>query len=100
MCFIVPQEVIKQTKLHLALADSVYHVLGDVMKHDAEASKDAPGEHLPHTKRKIFVAGQSLGGFVAAQTCLKYGMAEGTGLVGEPEITGVGLSVLFLCASN
>ncbi|KAL8292096.1 hypothetical protein RQP46_001562 [Phenoliferia psychrophenolica] len=68
------------------LADAVYGVLGDVIKHDSTAAD--PGQ-----KRKIFVAGQSLGGFVAAQTCLKYGIPKGTGLVGEAEISGG----LFLC---
>ena len=48
--------------LNLA-ADAVYAVLSDVAKNEATDSVQAQ-------KRKIFVAGQSLGGFVAALTCL------------------------------
>ncbi|ORY91597.1 lysophospholipase [Leucosporidium creatinivorum] len=81
-----------------ALADAVYAVLSDVLLEDSKLVKSADGSFKQ--RRKIFVAGQSLGGFTAALTCLKYGSldsAETTELKADdsfkPKISGG----CFLC---
>lgn len=51
-----------------ALADAIYQVLSDVLLEDSKLYKQPDGSFTQ--TRKIFVAGQSLGGFVAALTCL------------------------------
>lgn len=51
-----------------ALADAVYAVLSDVLLEDSKLVKQADGSFSQ--TRKMFVAGQSLGGFTAALTCL------------------------------
>lgn len=60
-----------------------------MIKHDASAAKEAG---TIEQKRKVFIAGQSLGGFVAAATCLKYGSLSDTALAVDqefrPEISG------------
>ncbi|TNY17865.1 lysophospholipase [Rhodotorula diobovata] len=57
-----------------ALADAVYEVIKDVALQDYQLVQEAGGAALTQT-RKVFVGGQSLGGFTAALTCLKYGAA-------------------------
>ncbi|GAA6031179.1 hypothetical protein JCM8097_004045 [Rhodosporidiobolus ruineniae] len=90
-----------------ALADAVYAVIRDVQQQDALISQESIGsaQTEPHTtqKRKVFVAGQSLGGFTAVYTCLKYGSPLDTSLPSSegrdtshafhPTITGG----VFLC---
>ncbi|GAA5894490.1 hypothetical protein JCM8208_006256 [Rhodotorula glutinis] len=64
-----------------ALADAVYEVIKDVAVHDYELVRDGPSGSVTQTpQRKVFVAGQSLGGFTAALTCLKYGTSRDTSL--------------------
>lgn len=46
------------------LSDAVYTVIKDVQRYDSISSSNV---------RKTFVAGQSLGGYVAVLTCIKYG---------------------------
>ncbi|GAA5823501.1 hypothetical protein JCM11251_000658 [Rhodosporidiobolus azoricus] len=90
-----------------ALADAVYSVLRDVLLRDSELLAENEGRaqggvHVTQ-KRKVFVAGQSLGGFTAVYTCLKYGTPPSTSLPRtaghdtshsfHPTITGG----LFLC---
>lgn len=109
------------------LADAVYLVLADVVKHDVEsnAKEAATAEASPPAaanadgdptdtlkpivetsssgagefkqKEKFFVAGQSMGGFSAILTCLKFGSPKDTKLPVDvsfrPEITGG----VFLC---
>ncbi|GAA5897178.1 hypothetical protein JCM6882_001810 [Rhodosporidiobolus microsporus] len=90
-----------------ALADAVYLVLKDVLVQDSKLVAENEGRaqggvHLTQ-KRKVFVAGQSLGGFTAVYTCLKYGTPPATSLppssghdtqeTFHPTITGG----LFLC---
>lgn len=54
------------------LAEAVYQVLVDVLVAEGEANVDAEegAAATVKPKRKIFVAGQSLGGFTAVLTCL------------------------------
>ncbi|GAA5833069.1 hypothetical protein JCM5353_006764 [Sporobolomyces roseus] len=61
-----------------ALVDAVYDVIKDVALQDSNLMQEAGGT-LTQT-RKTFVAGQSLGGFVAAYVCLKYGAPMDTEL--------------------
>ncbi|BGP15179.1 hypothetical protein JCM10213_008681 [Rhodosporidiobolus nylandii] len=58
-----------------SLADAVYAVITDVMLQDSQLIQEREGRAETHLtqKRKVFVAGQSLGGFTAVYTCLKYG---------------------------
>jgi len=52
-------------------ADAVYEVIKDVAVQDYELVRDnASGSVTQAPARKVFVAGQSLGGFTAALTCL------------------------------
>ncbi|GAA5986427.1 hypothetical protein JCM10908_003750 [Rhodotorula pacifica] len=84
------------------LADAVYAVIKDVALQDsrlvAEEGRGAEGKSYTQT-RKVFVAGQSLGGFTATLTCLKYGAPLDTSLPAasrasfRPTISGG----LFLC---
>ncbi|GAA5870092.1 hypothetical protein JCM8547_001460 [Rhodosporidiobolus lusitaniae] len=65
------------------LADAVYEVVKDVALSDSQLvqeHKGAAGETHTTQKRKIFIAGQSLGGFTAVYTCLKYGTPTTTSL--------------------
>lgn len=50
------------------LADALYGVLSDVLLQDSKLVKKEDGS--VSQRRKVFVAGQSLGGFCAALTCL------------------------------
>lgn len=52
----------------------MYEVIKDVALQDYQLVQEAGGAALTQT-RKVFVGGQSLGGFTAALTCLKYGAA-------------------------
>ncbi|GAA5879831.1 hypothetical protein JCM3774_001396 [Rhodotorula dairenensis] len=80
-----------------ALADAVYAVIKDVALQDSLLVKEAGGSYTQ--TRKVFVAGQSLGGFTATLTCLKYGAPVDTSLPSasdasfRPTISGG----LFLC---
>ncbi|KAM0788819.1 hypothetical protein ACM66B_002905 [Microbotryomycetes sp. NB124-2] len=78
-----------------ALAEAVYLVLADVLLQDSKLVPDNGGQFKQ--TRKMFVAGQSLGGFTAVLTCLKYGSTETTDLPVHvqfrPKISGG----LFLC---
>lgn len=51
-----------------ALADAVYAVIQDVALQDSKLVQEAGGSYTQ--TRKVFVAGQSLGGFTATLTCL------------------------------
>lgn len=98
--YVICPPVYPRTKhLHVSPADAMYLVIADVLKHDSESGI------VLEQKRKIFIAGQSLGGFVAAYTCLKYGSPKDTDLrVAEggfrPEITGVRSLPSFLFHVN
>lgn len=108
----------RSTGLHVylpsleALADAVYLVLSDVLLQDSKLVPDqgseptaggTPAASTFTQTRKIFVAGQSLGGFVATLTCIKYGSSDTTTLPNpiasrvqvpfRPRISGG----LFLC---
>ncbi|GAA5864400.1 hypothetical protein JCM1840_000481 [Sporobolomyces johnsonii] len=61
-----------------ALVDAVYEVIKDVLLQDSKIVQEAGGSYTQN--RKVFVAGQSLGGFTAAYTCLKYGAPVDTDL--------------------
>ncbi|BGP23909.1 hypothetical protein JCM10295v2_002810 [Rhodotorula toruloides] len=61
-----------------ALADAVYEVIKDVMLEDSKLVQETGGSVTQ--QRKVFVAGQSLGGFTATLTCLKYGAPLDTSL--------------------
>ncbi|GJN89703.1 hypothetical protein Rhopal_002690-T1 [Rhodotorula paludigena] len=61
-----------------ALADAVYEVIKDVALEDSRLVQEAGGSYTQ--TRKIYVAGQSLGGFTATLTCLKYGAPLDTSL--------------------
>lgn len=50
------------------VADAVYEVIKDVMLEDSKLVHEAGGSVTQ--QRKVFVAGQSLGGFTATLTCL------------------------------
>lgn len=50
------------------LADAVFAVIQDVALEDSKLVQEAGGAYTQ--TRKVFVAGQSLGGFTAAMTCL------------------------------
>lgn len=52
-----------------ALADAVYAVIKDVALQDSRLVQQDGGSSYTQT-RKVFVAGQSLGGFTATLTCL------------------------------
>ncbi|BGP54951.1 hypothetical protein JCM8202_003461 [Rhodotorula sphaerocarpa] len=79
------------------LADAVFAVIQDVALEDSKLVQEAGGAYTQ--TRKVFVAGQSLGGFTAAMTCLKYGAPLDTSLPAarqasfRPTISGG----LFLC---
>ncbi|GAA6046870.1 hypothetical protein JCM3770_005684 [Rhodotorula araucariae] len=79
------------------LADAVYEVIKDVALQDSMLVHEAGGSYTQ--TRKVFVAGQSLGGFTAALTCLKYGAPLDTSLPSassqsfRPTISGG----MFLC---
>jgi acylglycerol lipase len=51
-----------------ALADAVYAVIKDVALQDSRLVQEQEGSYTQ--TRKVFVAGQSLGGFTATLTCL------------------------------
>ena len=51
-----------------ALADAVYAVIKDVALQDSRLVQEQGGSYTQ--TRKVFVAGQSLGGFTATLTCL------------------------------
>lgn len=51
-----------------ALADAVYAVIQDAALQDSKLVQEAGGSYTQ--TRKVFVAGQSLGGFTATLTCL------------------------------
>ncbi|GAA5970551.1 hypothetical protein JCM11641_007350 [Rhodosporidiobolus odoratus] len=76
-----------------ALADAVYAVTRDVCLQDSKlvAEREGGEVHVTQT-RKVFVAGQSLGGFTAVYTCLKYGTPPTTSL---PPSSGHSSSTLF-----
>ncbi|BGP31266.1 hypothetical protein JCM10296v2_003030 [Rhodotorula toruloides] len=61
-----------------ALADAVYEVIKDIMLEDSKLVQETGGSVTQ--QRKVFVAGQSLGGFTATLTCLKYGAPLDTSL--------------------
>ncbi|GAA6016053.1 hypothetical protein JCM10207_004426 [Rhodosporidiobolus poonsookiae] len=66
-----------------ALADAVYEVIKDVMLQDSQLAAEnggGGGGGKVTQQRKVFVAGQSLGGFTATYTCLKYGTPRATSL--------------------
>lgn len=80
------------------LVDALYAVLVDVIAFDSSTPPSQTDP--PPQKRKIFIAGQSLGGFCAALFCLKYGAPvdalpseESSDVALKPVITGG----LFLC---
>ncbi|KAG0661557.1 hypothetical protein C6P46_003969 [Rhodotorula mucilaginosa] len=80
-----------------ALADAVYAVIKDVALQDSRLVQEQEGSYTQ--TRKVFVAGQSLGGFTATLTCLKYGAPVDTSLPSashasfRPTISGG----IFLC---
>lgn len=68
----ISQQSSRRKLIALLLGDSTYQVLVDVARRDAVAAEtEAVGLTGPR-KRKVFIAGQSLGGLVALMTCIKY----------------------------
>ncbi|BGP39175.1 hypothetical protein JCM10449v2_003113 [Rhodotorula kratochvilovae] len=86
----------RSTGIHV-YSDAVYEVIKDVALQDSRIVQEAGGSYTQ--TRKVFVAGQSLGGFTAALTCLKYGAPLDTSLPSasstsfRPTISGG----MFLC---
>ncbi|KAM0750727.1 lysophospholipase [Meredithblackwellia eburnea MCA 4105] len=86
----------RSTGIHVDLPEmdvlptAVYKVLVDVLKTDAASGP-------VKQKRKIFLAGASLGGFVAVMTCLKYGSSSASDLPPEGELVPEISGGLFLC---
>ncbi|SCV71074.1 BQ2448_3836 [Microbotryum intermedium] len=74
------------------LADAVYLVLADVLLHDSQspvpptpsASQTSPSTFTQ--TRKLFIAGQSMGGYAAVLTCLKYGSSSVSSLSPRPSV--------------
>ncbi|KDE02364.1 hypothetical protein MVLG_07078 [Microbotryum lychnidis-dioicae p1A1 Lamole] len=74
------------------LADAVYLVLADVLLHDSK-SLTPPNPSTSQTSsstftqsRKLFIAGQSMGGYAAVLTCLKYGSSTVSSLSPRPTV--------------
>ncbi|KAM0746342.1 lysophospholipase [Meredithblackwellia eburnea MCA 4105] len=85
----------RSSGIHCYLPDldrlAVYLVLQDVVKNDSASGQTLEQRH------KLYISGQSLGGFVAVLTCLKYGAPNDTDLPVEADFRPVISGGLFLC---